>query len=172
MKRKLIFTTTLITGLTLTVPAVSGNGNNGFYDYAKVVRVRPITRTVQVDHPRQRCWERPVSRSPAHGSYTPEIFGVIIGAAVGNQFGKGKGKKLATAAGAALGGSIARDAKHRRDRYVGTETNCDVEHDYYGEEQVVGYRVKYRYRGRTYRTRTDRHPGRQLRVWVSLTPAE
>jgi uncharacterized protein YcfJ len=44
-----------------------------------------------------------------HFSATNEIFGGILGGAIGNQFGGGSGKKVMTVAGALLGASIAND---------------------------------------------------------------
>ncbi len=55
------------------------------------------------------CWRVPV----ASRSYTPEIAGAIVGGAIGNQFGSGSGRDIATVAGAALGGSIGHDYKNR-----------------------------------------------------------
>ena len=57
----------------------------------------------------RECWREPV----ASRSYTPEITGAIVGGAIGNQFGSGSGRDIATVAGAALGGSIGHDYKNR-----------------------------------------------------------
>jgi len=59
----------------------------------------------------QACWHEP---APYHGprSFTPEIVGGLVGAAVGNRFGRGSGRRIATGAGALLGGSIAHDYKN------------------------------------------------------------
>lgn len=46
-------------------------------------------------------------------SYTPLIGGAIVGGLIGNQFGKGSGRKALTAAGVILGGSIGRDYEYR-----------------------------------------------------------
>lgn len=55
------------------------------------------------------CWREPVGAR----SYTPEITGAIVGGAIGNQFGSGSGRDIATVAGAALGGSLGHDYKNR-----------------------------------------------------------
>lgn len=55
------------------------------------------------------CWREPVGSR----SYTPEIAGAIVGGAIGNQFGSGSGRDIATVAGAALGGSVGHDYKNR-----------------------------------------------------------
>lgn len=55
------------------------------------------------------CWREPVGSR----SYTPEITGAIVGGAIGNRFGSGSGRDIATVAGAALGGSLGHDYKNR-----------------------------------------------------------
>jgi len=45
-----------------------------------------------------------------------------------------------------------------------------VTNDYYTEERVSGYNVKYRYHGRVYETRMDRQPGKRIPVAVAVTP--
>jgi hypothetical protein len=49
----------------------------------------------------------------AYRSYTPIIGGAIVGGLIGNQFGRGSGRKALTAAGVILGGSIGRDYEYR-----------------------------------------------------------
>ncbi len=108
-------------------------------------------------------------------SYTPMILGGILGGVVGNQFGSGSGKKLMTAAGVVLGGSLGRDAtRHHRRHYAHStiETQCRTEYDYREEERVDGYLVEYSYQGRTYETRMDHEPGDRLRVKVDISLAE
>ena len=83
-----------------------------------------------------------------------------------------------TAAGAILGGSVARDAQrhHRqhhhaaRESYTTYEKRCETTHTYHDETQPDGYLVDYEYNGRVYTTRTHRHPGDRIRVTVSVTP--
>ena len=172
--------TLLITGACmalLAAPATAGKGRYAeepYYDYAKVIKVKEITEVVQVDYPREVCWTEQVSYQvpgPAPTSYTPEIIGGIVGGAIGNQFGSGSGRKVATVAGVLLGGSVAHDIKNRhRHRHTVTEPvrRCEIRHEYHDEERVVGYRVKYRYHGRVYRTRTEHHHGDRIRVQVHV----
>ena len=116
-----------------------------YSDWAKVLRVEPLHRTVQVSTPRQECWEEPVKRYRTHGyghhkrSYTPVIIGGILGGVIGNQFGRGSGNVLTTAAGAILGGSVARDAQAHhhdhhhaaRESYTTYERRCETTHVYH-----------------------------------------
>ncbi len=177
MNRLLTLTVTGLVALSLTAPAVAGkygSGHDAYHDYADVLRVKPLTEIVRVDNPRRECWTEQVTYSKPHrNSVTPEIVGGILGAAVGNQFGSGSGRKVGAVAGALLGGSIAHDIK-RKHRHYHTYTRpverCEVRHEYHEEERIVGYRVKYRYNGRIYRTRTDHHPGERIKVRVAVTP--
>lgn len=166
-----------LAGTSATTLAGGGSHIDAYYDFAQVLRVDPLTEIVRVDDPKEVCWTEHVThtRPRGHGSATPEIIGGIIGGVVGNQFGSGRGRDIATVAGAVLGGSIAHDYKNRRrgyDSYTEPVQRCEIQHDYYEEERIVGYDVKYRYNGKVYRTRMDRDPGRTVRIRVGLSVAE
>lgn len=179
MKKLTKLTGAGVLATALAAPAFAGHKGSAhdYGDYAEVVRVKPITEIVRVDHPRRECWTEHVTRREPYGghkSVTPEIFGGILGAAVGNQFGSGSGRKVGAVAGALLGGSIAHDIKrkHRGYRtYTEPVERCEIRHEYTEESRVVGYKVKYRYNGRIYHTRMDRHPGDRIPVNVTVSPA-
>ncbi len=169
----------------LTVgPATASMGhgeyrNSPYMDYARVVDVEPIVRTVRVSEPRRECWDEEVTRhrrqaSRRAGSYTPLVVGGIVGGVVGNQFSKGKRRDALTVAGALLGASVGRDLyrRHRsvEEPYVTTEHRCRVVDEYYEEERIEGYRVTYRYKGKTFVRRMDHDPGRRIRIRVAVTP--
>ena len=166
--------------LATGVPAVAGNqGHNGkFYDYARVVDVQPIYRTVRITTPRRECWdeERYTYDDSGYRSATPVIIGGLIGGAIGHQIGKGRGRDAATVAGALLGGSIARDAQRQNEtgRYARRheETVCNTYQDVSEEQRLEGYRVTYRYKGHTYTARMDHDPGDRVRVRVKVVLAE
>ncbi|RTE67143.1 glycine zipper 2TM domain-containing protein [Amphritea opalescens] len=147
-------------------------------EYAKVVQVEPIVVQSERRTPRRECWEEEVRyETPRHQqkSYTGPILGGIIGGAIGNGLGHGQdNKKVGAVVGAVLGASIGNDVTHNRQRpnNVGyrTETRCSVQHDVEYYERVTGYNVTYRYNGRTYHTRMDHHPGKQIPVRVDVTP--
>ncbi len=158
-----------------TASAFDHDGRDGhvYFDRARVVNVRPIYRTVQVEHPRRECRdERVVYRHRGYNSSTPVVLGGVIGGAIGNTMGKGNGRTAATVAGMLLGASIGNDIRHenreapRRD--VRTERVCHVVSDYTEEQRIDSYAVTYRYHGHTYVTRTDDDPGRFIRVRVAV----
>ncbi len=155
------------------------------YEYARVVDARPVVEVQRVSHPIEQCYEERVpsnqySRSGGKQSRTPEIVGAIVGAAVGNQFGGGSGRDIATVAGALLGGSVGRDIKNNarqsRQAYGGgynrydVVSRCEVSQSYRSEERIVGYDVSYEYNGHVYQTRMGYDPGDTVRVRVSVHP--
>lgn len=101
------------------------------------------------------------------------VLGAIVGGALGNQVGKGDGRKAATVAGALVGGAIGNNASRRDDRYYSSvETRCRTINERVSERRIVGYDVQYRYRGDVYMSQLDYDPGERMRVRVSVTPAE
>ncbi len=152
------------------------------YDYAEVVRVDPIIRTIERPQYRNECWDEPVTyREPPRyvrhrGPRAPAILGGIVGGVIGNQFGHGGGRDAATAAGAMLGYSMVRDTQDYGGYYAGGreftryERRCTPRTDYRRDEQVTGYDVTYRYQGRLYHTVTDYPPGASLRVRLDVSP--
>ena len=75
-------------------------------------------------------------------------------------------------AGAVLGASVANDAarKNARREYNQVETRCRLAQEYYQEERITGYRVRYEYDGQVYTTRTDVDPGPTIDLRVSVVP--
>ena len=154
---------------------------DSFYARAKVISVTPVYETVTVSTPREVCRNVPAGykQERHYGDYTsatPMIAGGILGAAVGNQFGRGTGKTVTTIAGGVLGGSIARDLQHRHKVSSGYHhdrrvlTRCESIEDFHTEERLDGYRVKYRYNGRIFSTRTETPPGKKIGIRVSVAP--
>ena len=149
------------------------------YDYARVLSVEPVVRYVTVTTPVEECWDEmeyyTVEQEP-HGAGLQTLFGAIVGGVVGNQFGGGRGKDVATVAGSLIGASVAHKAAHRRDGYSTTEYSrpvrrCETRHQTREEERIDGYRVIYAYHGQKYATRTPHHPGKKLRIRVDVRPA-
>lgn len=147
--------------------------DNNFEDSAKVVKVRPIYETIRVHKPEERCWKTDSHRrTQSNDSYTGTILGAIVGGVVGNQFGQGRGKTVMTVAGSVLGASVGNEitrANHS-DYDDSPSYECETVDHYEEQQEIVGYRVKYRYKGRTYRTRTKSHPGKRLPVRVDVRP--
>lgn len=174
MKANVLKTLIITTGLaTVTLAAAAEPAMH--YDYARVTRAVPVYEQVAQQRPEQQCWVETVAYEapPQHRSATGTIVGTLVGAAIGHQIGHDKnGKRVGRIAGAVLGASIGHDASARRDGRVEyhDEERCETRYTTYYEQQLVGYDVAYRYLGRTYHVRTDRDPGPQIQVAVSVSP--
>lgn len=172
------------TGITQVAQAQNGyqyssTGPDSVIDSARVVNVDPVIERYQVNNPTEHCWNErvPTSNRVKNKSYTPEVFGALIGAAVGNRFGSGSGRDAATVAGALLGTTIGRDIKHQRNgQYARGATRydvvqrCETRDSFVTEERVVGYNVDYKYKGKIYQTFLDQDPGDRIKVRVSVEP--
>lgn len=162
------------------LPAHAGDyGDNGpvRYGYAKVVRVEPLVRMMDVSYPRRECWNEQVTRydDPGPASATPTIVGGIVGGVLGHQVGKGNGRTVGAIAGTLLGASVARDLyrdSRRPVAYTDTVQRCRVREAHRTEQRIDGYRVTYRYRGQTFTSRMARDPGERIRVQVAVTPID
>jgi uncharacterized protein YcfJ len=186
------FTAPLIAVAALAAAGTASAQRGGYYgdryephyDYARVIDVDPIIDVVDRPVRRDECWEQPVTyREPGYyrgGSRdrTPAVVAGIVGGVIGNQIGSGSGRDAATAAGALLGYTAARDSQRRNGggyytggrEYTTYEQRCTTRTDYVSDERVQAYDVTYKYRGRTYHTVTDYHPGDRIRVEVDVAP--
>ena len=177
MKRILSAITSGVTGLMISTAAVSGHADQEFMDTARVIRADPLYETVEVAVPVRECWTESVTRGGrGQGSYTAPIAGGIVGGLLGNRLGRGhrSGRTALTVAGTLLGASIGNDirAKSYRRPVVERVRRCGTVDHYEEQQQLVGYRVEYRYEGQTFTTRTTEHPGDFIRVRVNVDPVD
>ncbi len=149
-------------------------------DTAQVVTVKPIYQTVNVGHRRGQCWNKRARKphpEPMDHANTGIVTGRIISDAVGHQFAHNGCEKAAIIASFRPAASMDHDQKHSD--HPGThcpgyrfEKHGKIPHDCQSHDAIVGYRVKYRYRGWIYRTRMRNNPGDTIRVRVDLIPME
>ena len=173
MKKSLMTIGTLLLASSMAVNA--GPGKHRFQDTAKVIDVEPVYETIEVQHPQQHCWDEDVSYyEPGQETYTGTVLGGVIGGVLANQLhrGHGRGKDATTLAGVLLGGAIGHDLSQNAHHahHTATERHCEVRYYTTYDEQLIGYRVKYRYKGQVFTTRTENHPGRRIPVRVSVVP--
>lgn len=136
---------------------------NVSYGYATVLRAQPAYEAY-TSSSAPRCVERRRRGNTTGGA----VLGAIVGGALGNQVGKGDGRKAATIAGAVAGGAIGHEVAERNG-----STTYECPSGYVQEERrVVGYDVEYTYKGENYMSRLPYDPGDRLRVRVSVTPDE
>lgn len=149
-------------------PAYASGQENVSYAYAQVTRVDPIYETIRTRVPEEQC-DGTVVRDggdPTGGT----VLGALVGAALGNQVGKGDGRRAATVAGAVVGGAVGRNID--RNNGSATRENCrivDIERE---ERRVASYDVEYVHQGQTYMSRLPYDPGHRLRVRVSVQPVD
>jgi uncharacterized protein YcfJ len=135
-------------------------------DYAQVVDVKPITKTVRT--PRQECHDEAVtSDAPVKDKkqITGSVIGAVVGGVVGHQVGSGDGNKIATAAGAAAGGYAGnRIQKRTQDGRTVTNTEQRCETVYDSHKERIGYNVRYRLGDEERTVRMDNDPGERIPV--------
>lgn len=160
----------------LTAGAAAADGHRGSqeYVYAKVVDVQPIVRYVDVQRPRQECWDEVVQVREGRARVAgPALAGGVIGGAIGRQFGGGSGRDALTIAGAIAGSAIATERAVRNQSgttHATTVTRCETIRERHREQRVDGYRVTYQYRGRRHTIVTPERPGSRIRLRVTAVP--
>lgn len=138
-----------------------------------VDHVEPIYRVVETRAPRQDCRYETYSRSGSrYQSHTPMILGAVLGGVAAREIANDH-DDMAGIAGALLGGSIGRDIGRYTQRPGDYQTGgrvCTEVHDVQHREEITGYRVTYRYDGRSYTTRMDHDPGHIMDLKVRVEP--
>ena len=133
---------------------------------AEVLKVEPLTRTIQVA--RQVCGDEIVSQeAPTRdpNRVAGSVVGAVVGGVLGSQVGGGSGQKAATVAGAAAGGYAGNQVQKQMqegNRVESIEQRCETVYD--SREQADGYQVRYLLDGQEGVVRTDQAPGRSIPV--------
>ena len=147
------------------------------YDYARVLRVRPIYREVKVSTPIQECWQEPVyhTEHEHHDSAGGMLAGGVIGGIIGHQIGKGRNQRIATAMGTIIGAQIGHEAaknqhKPAKPYIAGYEEHCKTRYRVSYEEVIDGYHVTYRFRGKRYHVEMPYDPGERIKMRIEFTP--
>ncbi len=139
--------------------------------YGKVVSVDPVRTTV--NNPKQVCHDETVTHTaPPKDQHriAGTAIGAVVGDLVGNQVGGGKGKTLATVAGAVGGGYAGNriEAAHQKGQVTtSVERRCDTVNN--TSSKIVGYDVRYVYDGVTRTVRMDHDPGDRVEVKEGVT---
>jgi uncharacterized protein YcfJ len=163
----------LVTGLVIGGIVATGAGavaglkimNKG-PEYAQVVKVTPLMKTVRT--PREACHDETVTHqreAKDQHQLIGSIAGAVVGGVLGHQIGGGRGRDLATVAGAAAGGYAGnRIQKHLQDKdtYTTTEQKCETVYD--KTEKQTGYQVRYRLGDQESTIKMDHDPGDRIPV--------
>ena len=155
---KHIFKTAIAAWLFVFTSYAFAGEDEGFYIWADVVDVEPIVSAHYETVATPEC--RVVTRRDHRkrdNEVLPTLFGGVLGGVIGNQFGKGNGKRAMTVLGAIAGAIIAN--QHRNDR-PHRERVCETTYEQRRVETVDSYRVTYRYLGQQFERVTEEHPGK------------
>ncbi|MDC0932288.1 glycine zipper 2TM domain-containing protein [Arcobacteraceae bacterium] len=174
---------TLLAGLIL-LGVQSANASSKYNsEYVNVISSNPIYKTVNIRVPYEEVISKEYTRKvPCGHNYEREdrnsigldtIVGMGLGVAVGNQFGKGEGRKVAKVVGALLGAGIANN--HRGSSYqtqycneTGYRDEVITRYDYRSERKLQGYENVFRYKGQKYTKITNR-PQKRIKVKTSIS---
>jgi len=158
-----------------TYSARADSGADGFVIKAKVISVSPVFKYVTVNTPTESCYkERVTYTSYDDGDRAGRmLLGGIIGGVIGNNIGHGKSRKARAMVGALIGSQIGNsfaDQNAYSSRHTGYETRCETKHVSETRKRIEGYNVSYRFRGRIMTTQMPYHPGRRIKLNVSVSP--
>ncbi|MBA2078595.1 MAG: hypothetical protein BGP10_14725 [Rhodanobacter sp. 68-29] len=134
--------------------------------YAQVVSVTPVRS--EAGAPRQVCKDEVVNHAAPpkdQHNIAGTAIGAVAGGLLGSMVGGGKGKTVATVAGAVGGGYAGNrieNAHHKPQVTSTVERRCST---VAGQaSKIVGYDVQYVYNGVTRTTRMDHDPGDRVQV--------
>lgn len=163
--------------VVLTGGAVTGYKAMNAPKYAEVIGVKEVTQTVTT--PREECSDVQVQKqAPVKDEHrvAGTVIGGVAGGLLGSTIGGGRGKTVATVAGAAGGayaGNQVQKNMQQKDVVTTTERQCKTVNE--TSRKLVGYDVTYRLDGQQKVVRTSFKPGPQIPVkdgQLVLTPPE
>ena len=189
MISKAIITVSLL-AMASTASAGHHRGES-FYAKGRVISATPVYQTVRVAHIHDdSCW-RSVRHHHGHREHhasnevAATVVGAVIGGAVGHVlFKKSNLKGVGTVAGAVIGGSVGneigqnnKDYQSRRHshnsggyRHASHRKVLHCREEYTSYEEISGYEVTYKYQGEIYHTHTRHHPGKKIKLRVTVDP--
>jgi len=163
--------------VVLTGGAVTGYKAVNAPKYAEVVAVKDVMQTVST--PREECKDVQVQKqAPVKDEHrvAGTVVGGVAGGLLGSTIGGGRGKTVATVAGAAGGayaGNQVQKNMQEKDVVTTTERQCKTVSE--TSHKLVGYDVTYKLDGQQKVVRTSFKPGAQIPVkdgQLVLTPPE
>ena len=121
-----------------------------FVDSATVTSVDKVYKQYRVDEPYQDCYIKETLQQSGDGSATNELFGAVLGGAIGNKLGKGDGNDAMTLFGALMGASIANDMEKTNStgQVVVSQEVCENKVRQKIEKRLSHYKIYVEYDGR------------------------
>ena len=132
-----------------------------FVDSATVTSVEKAYKQYRVDEPYQDCYiKETVQNGSGDGSATNELFGAVLGGAIGNQFGEGDGNDAMTLFGALMGASIANDMEKTNStgQVVVSQEVCENKVRQKIERRLSHYKINVDYNGHNVSYSSNRRP--------------
>nr|WP_210423893.1 glycine zipper 2TM domain-containing protein [Dickeya sp. CFBP 2040] len=132
--------------------------------FAQVLTATPIKETVKT--PRQECRNIVVTRRQPvqdENRIAGSLLGMVAGGVLGHQFGGGRGRDVATVAGALAGGYAGNQVQGKMqdsDVAASTQQRCQTVYD--KTQRVLGYDVTYKIGNQEGKIRMDRDPGTRI----------
>jgi len=160
----------MIIGIVLGVGVATAGGAIAGYkifkdpDHADVLNAQPITKQTKIPH--KECVDKPVVHQREvkdENRVAGKAIGAVLGGVLGHQVGGGNGKKAATVAGAVAGGYAGdrvQDNMQKKDTYTTMENVCNT--TYETRDDIVGYDVTYRLKGKESTVRMSYDPGSRI----------
>jgi uncharacterized protein YcfJ len=165
---KLLATIAIIGAVGFALPAIAGN------DYATITSVTPNYENFQVQRHRLHCSivDVPIYGSGGQASTGDTVFGALIGGAIGNQVGGGKGKDAMTVLGAIIGADVANKRAVTNGNIIAyrSEESCKKIMFHETQERLRNYTIEYKWNGingRAY-TNNEYRIGDRLPITVSI----
>ena len=147
-----------------------------FTDYATVTSAEKVYKQYRVEEPYQECYIKETLQNQGDGSATNEIFGAILGGAIGNKLAEDSsdtGKDVMTLAGIVLGASLAHDDEVAKSgsQVVVSEEVCETKVKTSYEQRLDHYLVRIVYEGHELSYTTKARPFDDVvKVRVTITP--
>ena len=155
----------------IAVVAVTAGGVTGYRamtrpTFAEVIAVKEATETIVT--PREECEDVQVQKqAPVKDEHrvAGKVIGGVAGGLLGSTIGGGRGKTVATVAGAAGGayaGNKVQKNMQQKDVVTTTEKRCKTVED--KSQKLIGYDVTYRLEGKEGTVRMSFNPGNRIPV--------
>ena len=147
-----------------------------FTDYATVTSVEKVYKQYRVEEPYQECYIKETVRNQGDGSATNELFGAILGGAIGNKIAEDSsdtGKDVMTLAGILMGASLAHDqelANSSGQQVVVSQEVCETKVRMSYEKRLSHYLVHIVYEGHGLTYTTSNIPfDDEVKVRITVT---
>lgn len=176
MNKSMIIGTVLGIGIATTGGAIASYKILKEPDHADVIKSVALTKEVKIPH--EECEDKTVTHQrPVQDKnrVAGKAVGAILGGVLGHQLGGGKGKQVTTVAGAVAGGYAGdrvQNNMQKSDTYTTVEHVCNTQYE--TREDIIGYNVTYRFKGKEDTVKMSYDPGEKIPVQngeLVLTPA-